>query len=132
MPPELHMQEIKIDFQSVLAQAAKLINTRSIQSTAGFVGQLAQYNQAALDKLNTDECIDLYGDAVGAPATIIRGKDEVDQIRAARQKQMAVQQQQAAVNQQIDNAQKLAQTPLNPETALGRLEGMGSVGGQNQ
>jgi hypothetical protein len=121
MPMELDGQEIKVEFISVLAQAAKLVNTRAIQSISGFTGQLAQFNPIALDKLNIDEAIEQYADAVGASATIIRGADEVRAIRQARQKAIEMQRQQEAINQQVQNVGALSK-PIDPESALAKIE----------
>ena len=47
----------------------------------------------AMDKLNTDEIVNAYGDATDIPPQIIRSDDDVQKIREQRQQQQAIQQQ---------------------------------------
>jgi hypothetical protein len=55
--------------------------------------------------------------------SIIRDDDTVTEIRNARAQQAQADKQQEVLNQQIQNAHTLGTTPLNPETALARIEG---------
>jgi hypothetical protein len=91
VPEAFGSQSIKIEFISMLAQAQRLIGIGGIERTASFVGGLAAVNPEAIDKMNFDELIDDYADRAGAPPKMIRGKDEVEKMRAerAQQEQMA-------------------------------------------
>ncbi|MBY3038925.1 portal protein [Rhizobium laguerreae] len=95
-PKELHGQELKVEYISTLAQAQQAVSTGTIERGVAFVGQLAGADPQALDKLDRDEAIDLYMDAIGAPPSMILADDKVKAIRESR-----AQQQQAAQNAEM-------------------------------
>lgn len=123
VPEELNGQEIKVEYISTLAQAQKLINSRSIQAMAGFVRQLAKDNPNAMDKFDDDKAIDIYADAIGVSTNVIRDDQTVQTIREARAAELEQRKQQEMLNQNIQNAHTLGTTPLNPDTALAKIEG---------
>lgn len=128
-PEELQGHEIKIEYVSILAQAQKMVGSTAIEQTASFIGNLGSVNPAALDKLNVDETINMYADLTGAPPRMIRGDEEVQQIRQQRA-QAQQQAQQAEQNAAMaDGAKTMSDTKLNENTALDAL--LGRVGGQN-
>lgn len=91
-PEEADGYPLDVELISVLAQAQKAARVGSIERVAGFVGSLAGANPAVLDKLDMDESVDVYADAVGAPVGVVRGDDEVKKIRAERAKSQQAQQ----------------------------------------
>ncbi|MBX5020415.1 portal protein [Rhizobium lentis] len=120
-PQELRGQELKVEYISALAQAQQAVSTGAIERGVSFIGQLAGADPQALDKLDRDEAIDLYMDAIGAPPSLIAADDKVKAIRDAR----AQQQQQAqsaemaatmapALNQGAQAAELLASANQNP------------------
>lgn len=92
-PPELVNQDLKIEYISILAQAQKAVATGAIERSFAFAGQLAAVKPDVLDKLDADEAVDVYFDAVGAPPSLVVPDDKVAEIREAR-----AQKQQAAEN----------------------------------
>lgn len=122
-PEELQDVDLKVEYISVLAQAQKAVSTASMESTAAFAMNLASANPDALDKIDMDRMIDEYAEAKGAPPRTIRGEDEVTQIRAQRQQQMAQQQmaEQAAMASQT--AKTLSDTQVNADNALSQMLG---------
>lgn len=121
IPQELRGMEIKTEYISLLAQAQKLVGTTSIEQTVGFVGNLAATFPEAIDKLDADEAIDQYADAVGVPPKIIRSDDTVERIRFERQQaaQQAAQQEQMA--QMVEGAKVLSETDTGENNALTEL-----------
>lgn len=95
-PPELQGQDLKIEYISMLAQAQKAVSTGSIERLFSFAGNLAAVNPTVLDKINMDEGIDIYGDMLGSPPSVIVPDDEVAKIREGRAKKQA--QAEAAAN----------------------------------
>ena len=67
----------------------------NIEQAIAFTGQLAQFDQSVLDKVNWTKAIDDYFDMVGAPAGLKRTEDEFEAIQkqkaeaAAKQAEMA-------------------------------------------
>ncbi|MGX1353377.1 hypothetical protein AB7M49_006998 [Bradyrhizobium elkanii] len=120
-PRELHEQELKIEYISILAQAQKAVATGAIERFAGFVGQLAAVKPDVLDKLDADEVADQYGDALGVPPSIVVPDDKVKATRDARaQKQQQAEQAEMlattapALKQGADAASVLASAGQNP------------------
>lgn len=101
--PELAMmlaqQEIKIEYISPLAQAQKMSGLVNIEQAVAFAGQLAQFDQTILKKVNWPEAINQYFALVGAPAAIKRTDEEYQGAVQQEQEMMAqMQQEQNAMN----------------------------------
>lgn len=126
-PPQVQGRALKVEYISVMAQAQKLVHTASMERVAGFVGNLASLNPAALDKLNTDAAIDEYAEMHGIPPNVINTDDEVAAIREERAKQAQAQQMMAmapAMNQAATAAKTLSDTNVDETSALTRLLGI--------
>ena len=120
-PEEIQGQEIKVEYISIMAQAQKLVGVGNVERLAGFVGQVAAFNPDALDKLDVDQMIDVYGDMTSAPAKVIRTDDAVAGIREQRAQQQQQMQQVEAASQAAGAAKDLSQAKLNEESALDAL-----------
>lgn len=112
-PPDAVLQQqqagsLDIEYIGPLARSQKAGEVTSIQRLMGAATQMAQVSPEALDLLDLDEAVRVMSDRLGVPAEVIRGQDEVDQIRQGRQEQMAQQQQMAQEAQTLDQAQKVA------------------------
>lgn len=92
-PPDvLQGMPLRIEYISVMAQAQKSIGLSSLSSTFGFIRQLAQAKQEALDKLNVDQAIDAFAEMSGVSPTVIVPQDQVEQVREQRAQQQQQQQ----------------------------------------
>jgi hypothetical protein len=91
-PQELQGQALKVEYTSIMAQALKLMGIANIEKTSSYTGSLAQLNPQALDKLDVDEAIDTYAEAMGINPRIIRTADQVKGLREARAKQQQMAQ----------------------------------------
>ncbi len=89
VPEELSGQELKVEYISILAQAQKLIATSTIERFTGFTTKMAMETQdpAIFDKIDKDQLIDEYAEALGVSPKIVRTDEQVAQIRAQRAKQ---------------------------------------------
>lgn len=122
-PRELQGVPLKVEYISVMAQSQKMVGIGGIERFAGFVGQIAGVTPEVLDKIDTDQMVDIYGDIVSVPPGIIRPDDDVEGIRADRaQAQKAAQQGQAMANT-AGTAKQLSETNLEGDSALTRLLG---------
>jgi hypothetical protein len=126
-PKELQGQEIRVEYQSVLAQAQRAMGITSLHSLVAFTGTLAQMQLAAgqqpdvLDKLDMDQAVDDFHQRAGTRPEIVRSDEKVAQRRAARAEQ---QQAQAAVQQAqqvADVAKTASETDLEGDNAASRL-----------
>lgn len=120
-PPELDGQELKIEYISVMAQAQKLLGTSNIERLMTFVGHLVAVDQTVLDKVDLDQAIDEYSDAIGVPARIIRSDDEVAQLREGRARAAAEQQQAEQAAAAVQGAKVLSETDTGGNNALTTL-----------
>lgn len=120
-PQELQGMELKVEYISTLAQAQQAVATGAMERGVAFVGQLSAAKPEALDKLDADEAIDLYFDAIGAPPSMILADDKVKSLRDQRAQQMQAAQTAEmaatvapALNQGAQAAQVLADANNNP------------------
>jgi hypothetical protein len=122
-PEELGDTEVEADYISVLAQAQKAQAVTSLERYAQFVGGLAAAFPESADKMNADQLVDEYAEAIGVVPTVVRGDDEVDAIRQQRAQQAQAAQAQQAIANGIQGAKTLSETQLTPDSALGRIIG---------
>lgn len=121
LPEELRGIPLKVEYISIMAQAQKLIGITGVERFVGFVGQVASVDPAVLDKVNRDQLIDVYADITSVPPDLVKTDEEVEEIRAVRAKQQQQAQQMAMMQQGAATAKDLSQTPLDENTALGRM-----------
>lgn len=126
-PPELHGAQIDIEYVSVLAQAQRAIGVNSIDRFVGNLGQIAAFKPGVLDKFDADTWADRYSDLLGVPPDLIVADSQVALLRKGRAQQAAQAQGAAQANQNADTAQKLANTPMNDNTALASLVSRGGL-----
>lgn len=122
-PEELMQAEIQAEYISILAQAQKSQNVIGLERFAAFAGNMAGAFPEVRDKLNGDQMIDEYADAIGAVPTVVRGDDEVDAIRQQRNQEAQMQQAAQATGSAIQGAKLLSETEITPDNALGRMLG---------
>jgi hypothetical protein len=96
-PPALQGQPLKINFISSLARAQRAVAVGGIERLAGFAGQLAGAKPDVLDKIDADQMIDEYAQAIGTTPNLVVPDESVAIIRQQREQQaMAAQQMQMA------------------------------------
>ena len=112
--------DYEINLVSPLAQAQKLVASKSIEMAMAFAAQSAQIDPQILDKFNIDASVEEYVDAHGAPRTILRSQEEVEQIRQNRAQQQAQEQQKQ--EQLIAGQAALQGAQVDAQTAKTRAE----------
>lgn len=120
-PPELEGQDLKIEYISTMAQAQKLVGLAGLERFAGFVAQVASASPTALDKVDVDEFIDIYADALSIPPGIVRSDDQVAGIRDQRAQMANRQQSVENLNTGAKAAKDLSQTDMGGNSALTKL-----------
>ena len=125
VPPAIGKATLRVSYVSILAQAINAVTASAIEKFSGFVGTVLQATANAAqnpvaDKVDFDEMIEEYGNALGVPPGIIRSDADVEQIRQHREQvQQAQQQQEQAaqaaqnLNTHADTLNTMAQTPVN-------------------
>ncbi len=109
----MSQEEVNIEYISPLAQAQKMAGLTNIEQAIAFTGQLAQFDQSVLDKVNWTKAIDSYFDMVGAPASLKRSEKEFEEIQQQKAQAAAKQQQQAEMAQAVQLAAPAAQAAKN-------------------
>lgn len=122
-PKELLGADLKVEYISVMAQAQKMVGIGGIERFAGFVGQLAAADPQVLDKIDSDQIVDVYADIVSVAPGIVRSDEKVQEIRSQRQQQMAQQAKTEQLGTMAGAAKQLSETSLEGDSALNRLLG---------
>lgn len=120
-PPELDGMDLRVEYISMLAQAHRMVALGSIERLTGFAMNIAQIVPGAMDKIDWDQSIDEYSQALSTPPSMVRSDDEVARIRQQRQQQ---EQQQAMIENApavATAAKSLSETKLEDDNALSRL-----------
>lgn len=91
-PRELEGVDLKVEYVSILAQAQKMVALGAIDRLAMFAGTVAQITQQPVDKVDWDQAIDEYGQALGVSPRVIVPDDKVAETRGARAQQQQAQQ----------------------------------------
>jgi len=102
-PAELEGEQLRPEYISILAQAAKVSMMNSLERFANYTTSMAQSQQdpALLKLLNGEAAIRKYADYVAIDPTLVLDEDE---FRAVREGIAMQQQQQAAMQQQMQSA----------------------------
>jgi len=120
-PEELQGMELRVEYISVMAQAQKLVGVGAIERISSFVGNLAGADPTVLDKINLDQTVDQYSQAVSAPPDIIRSDEDVAQIREQRAAAQQAQQQMEMAQQAAQGAKLLSETDTGSENGLTQM-----------
>lgn len=127
-PPEIQGKQVKVEYISIMAQAQKLAGLASIDRYTQYVGQVAQFDQSVIDKVDTHELVDMYRDICSLPAKVNRTEDSVKNIQAARAQQQAQAQKAQQAMQAAQAAKNLSDADLSGDNALSRIVQQGQAG----
>lgn len=125
-PDELQGMKLKVEYISVMAQAQKLVGISGVERLASFWTQLIPVVPEAVDKIDADQMLDVYGDMASTPPGIIRADDKVAEIRAARSQAVKAQQTAEVVAQGAQAAKNLSQADMGGDNALTQLLNSGA------
>lgn len=123
IPPELSGSPIKVKYISPLAMAQRQQGTTGIERMVGFVMNMAQVWPEARDKLDADQTVDEYSQALGVPPRTVASDDVVAQRRAVQAQQQQQAEALAAAQQGADTAKSLASAKTDGSNALTNLAG---------
>ena len=129
-PPELQGMDLNVEFVSMLAQAQRAIGTNSVDRYVANLGAVAQFKPDVLDKFDSDQWADAYGDMLGVDPKLIVPSDKVALIRKARNEAQAAQAQVENMKTASEAARNLGATP----TGMGSnaaMDIMGQFSGYN-
>lgn len=136
-PPEMHGQELNVEFVGMLAQAQRAIGVGSVDRLVQTIGTIATYQHnsglpiTAWDKLDTDEITDQYADMLGVDPRLIVANDKVAIIRKDRAQAQAAAQKAAAVPAAAKAVSDLGGSPNAQQAAsdiIGQFSGYSGPG----
>ena len=120
-PPELQNKELNIEYVSVLAQAQRIVNTGAIDRITEFTMAASQAWPEARHKININQNIDDYAEALGVNPSAIASNSEAQQkadAEAQMQQQMAMMEQAATM---ADTAKTASEVPMGDSNALDQM-----------
>tara|TARA_B110000114_G_scaffold56688_1_gene60207 strand:- start:147 stop:539 length:393 start_codon:yes stop_codon:yes gene_type:complete len=100
--------DLDIEYVGPLARSQKMDEVTSIQRAMDGIMQLAQVNPEVLDIVDVDKAGRTISDRLGAPADMLRGAEQVGEIRQSRQQQQQAQAEMDQGQQEIAGAQQIA------------------------
>jgi len=119
LPEILDGQTIDIEFVGPLARSQRMEEAVAVERLYQLAMQVTQLDPNIMDVIDHDKAIRMRAELLGVPKSILRGIEEVNQMREAKAQMAAMQQQvmmekeQAAIAaQQSSTAKNMAQ----PET----------------
>jgi hypothetical protein len=118
-PPGLKGVPLTVEFTSMMAIAQRAAATGGIERILAMVGNMVSVFPQAADNVDPDYLINLMNSLLGNPEAILRGPEQLAQIRQQRaqqqqQAQQAAMQEHAAntMNTNAQSAQVLSQTQI--------------------
>lgn len=129
-PQDLQGQELKVEYLSVMHQAQKLVGVggmeRFLSNMTAYAGNLK--DPTVMDKIDMEEYVDVYGDALSVNPRIIRSDDKVKNLKAARAKEQQANAMAERAQMAAGAAKDLSGADMEGDNALTRL----AQGGQGQ
>ena len=122
-PPELEGIDLQVEYISILAQAQKMVGVTSLEQFTLSIGQLMQLQPTVADKVEWDQLVDEFGEALGVPPTVVRSDEEALEAREARFAQQQAMQQMAMAEQAANTAKTASETELNGASVLDQMLG---------
>jgi hypothetical protein len=123
IPQALQGENVRPRYKGVLARGQRGSEAQGIQQVIGIAASVAQLAPGVMDLIDMDQGMRDLNEILGAPAGLMRDRDEVDKIRAER----AQQQQQA---QEMAMAQQAAQAAQQGAGAVKSLADAQAAGAQ--
>jgi hypothetical protein len=113
MPDLLRQRpQIKVDYVSMLAQAQAAADSASIERILQVIGGVSAIRPEAVDKINIDETIDVYGEKIRVPTKILNSAAMVAQMRQQRQQAKDQEQAMQVAQAGVAGAKVLSETDL--------------------
>ena len=133
-PDIIQGTKIDVEYLGPLARSQRMEESVAIERLYSLAMNIAQIDPAIMDNIDHDEAVRLRGKLLGVPKTVLRGKNDVDNMRTMRaeQAQMAqmAQEQQALGKAQKDQAQA-AKILADPNVSGGLEDTVNEMGMEN-
>lgn len=123
-PDIVRGSKIDVEYVGPLARSQRMEEAVSIERLYQLAMNVSQVDPAIMDNINHDEAIRLRGKLLGVPKTVLRGRDEVEEMRNARaeQQQMAAMAQEQQAQAQAMKTQAEASKTMSDPNVQAMLE----------
>ena len=121
-PEIIEGRKVDVEYVGPLARSQRMEESVAIDRLYQLAMQVGQIDPSIMDNINHDEAVRMRSKLLGVPKTIMRGVDEVGEIRQQRAQQQQMQQQMQMQQQQAEMALTQSQAMKemgNPETQEG-------------
>ena len=126
-PSEMEGMSMDIEYVGPLARSQRMEEAIAVERLYQLAMQVVQVDPTVMDVIDHEQAIRMRATLLGVPKTVLRGEDEVAEIREQRAAAQQQAQEQAMAQQQADTAlsQGKAMTEMSkPETKEGMEEAM--------
>ena len=120
-PEELGGQELRIEYESIMAKAQKLVGVAGTERFMAFSGNLMAAFPVVKHKIDALAVIDEYGEMMGVSSRIVRTAEDTQASIDQEQKAIQAQQMMAAAPQMAGAAKQLSETDMSTDNGLTRL-----------
>lgn len=122
-PEEVAGQDLKVEYESVMAQAQKLTGLAGIERFTNYVINLATQSEdpTVWDKVNRDNLIDHVGNTLSVPPDVVVEDAKVVDIRQARAKAQQMQEQAQGLREEAAAAKDLGSIDMEQNSALTQM-----------
>ena len=117
-PDVIKGQQIDVEYVGPLARSQRMEEAVAIERLYTLAMNVVQVDPTIMDNINHDEAIRLRSTLLGVPKSVLRGKDEVQEMREARaeeQQAMAEAQAQQQQGQAMESQAKAAKEMSDPK-----------------
>ena len=124
-PSEMEGMNMDIEYVGPLARSQRMEEAIAVERLYQLAMQVVQVDPTIMDVIDHEQAIRMRATLLGVPKTVLRGEDEVAEIREQRAAAQQQAQEQAMAQQQADTAlsQGKAMTEMSkPETKEGMEE----------
>lgn len=120
-PPELEGVDLRVEYISVLAQAQRMVATGAIDRLTGYVMNVAQVDPSVLDKVDWDQSVDEYSNALGVSPNVVRSDADVAKLRKAKADAQRIAQAAESAPAVAKAAKDMSEANLEGDNALTRV-----------
>ena len=113
-PPQIVIEEsegLNITFLGKLSLIAEQLESRSVMQFLGLAGDVAQFNPNIIDNIDFDKVMRREARRMNIPSNFLRDKEDVEEMRKARQQQKQQMMEMEMANKSADIASKTTKKP---------------------
>ena len=103
-PEIIKGSKIDVEYVGPLARSQRMEEAVAIERLYSLAMNVVQIDPSIMDNIDHDEAIRMRAKLLGVPKTVLRGSEEVDEMREQRAEQQAMMQQQQLAQQQAETA----------------------------